>query len=87
MSRIRSGLPIFAFSRSEQAVRWMSLYRGVFPFLFDNLSYNNRDELLRTVVRYLQDLGHVKTGDRLVVAFGVTMGQSGHTDSMRVVTV
>lgn len=87
MSRIRSGLPIFAFSRSEQAVRWMSLYRGVFPFVFDNLSYNNRDELLRTVVRYLQDLGHVKTGDRLVVAFGVTMGQSGHTDSMRVVTV
>lgn len=87
MSRYRSGLPIYAFSRSEQAVRWMSLYRGVFPFHFDNLAFSNRDELLRTVIRVLQDKGHVKTGDKVVVAFGVAMGQSGHTDSLRVVTV
>ena len=87
MSRYRSGLPIYGFSRSEQAVRWMSMYRGVFPYLFDNLAYPNRDELLRTVVRFLQDHGQVKTGDKLVVAFGVAMGQSGHTDSLRVVTV
>ena len=87
MSRYRSGLPIYGFSRSEQAVRWMCMYRGVFPYLFDNLAYPNRDELLRTVVRFLQDHGQVKTGDKLVVAFGVAMGQSGHTDSLRVVTV
>lgn len=87
MSRYRSGLPIYAFSRSEQAVRWMSLYRGVFPFLFDNLSYQNHHELLKSVVRFLQDKGHVKTGDKLVAAFGVTMGYSGHTDSMRIITV
>lgn len=87
MSRYRSGLPIYAFSRSEQAVRWMSLYRGVFPFHFDNLAFSNRDELLRTVIRVLQDKGHLKTGDKVVVAFGVAMGQSGHTDSLRVITV
>lgn len=87
MSRYRSGLPIYAFSRSEQAVHWMSLYRGVFPFLFDNLSYSNRDELLRTVVRILQEKGHLRTGDKVVVAFGVTMGHTGHTDSLRVLTV
>lgn len=87
MSRYRSGLPIFAFSRSAQAVSWMSLYRGVFPYLFDNLAYANRDELLQVVVRFLLDHGQVKSGDRLVVAFGVDMGKSGHTDSMRVIAV
>lgn len=87
MSRYRSGLPIYAFSRSEQAVRWMSLYRGVYPFVFDNLAYTNRDELMRTVVALLQEKGHIQTGDKLVIAFGVSMGQSGHTDSMRIITV
>lgn len=87
MSRYRSGLPIFAFSRSAQAVSWMSLYRGVFPYFFDNLAYANRDELLQVVVRFLLDHGQVKSGDRLVVAFGVDMGKSGHTDSMRVIAV
>lgn len=87
MSRYRSGLPIYAFSRSEQAVRWMSLYRGVFPFYFDNLAFTNRDELLSTVVKILHDKGHVQSGDKVVVAFGVAMGKSGHTDSLRIVTV
>ena len=87
MSRYRSGLPIFAFSRSEQAVRWMSMYRGVFPFLFDNLAYPNRDELMEAIKRYLQERGLASSGDKLVVAFGVAMGHSGHTDSMRIVTL
>ncbi len=87
MSRYRSGLPIYAFSRSEQAVRWMSMYRGVFPFLFDNLAYPNRDELLEVIKRKLQEYGLASSGDKLVVAFGVAMGQSGHTDSMRIITI
>lgn len=87
MSRYRSGLPIYAFSRHEQAVSWMSLYRGVFPYLFDNLAYPNRDELLQEVIKLLKNNGEVKSGDKLVIAFGVAMGKSGHTDSLRVVTV
>lgn len=87
MSRIRSGLPIYAFSRNEQAVRWMNMYRGVFPFLMDTDKYSNHDDVLKAAVQFLQDKGLVQTGDKVVIAFGVTMGQSGHTDSMRVVTV
>ncbi len=87
MSRYRSGLPIYAFSRSLQAVRWMEMYRGVFPFYFDNLSYPSRDAVLHAAVKILQEKGLVSSGDKVVIAFGVTMGQSGHTDSMRVVTV
>ncbi|MBO8414975.1 MAG: pyruvate kinase [Proteobacteria bacterium] len=87
MSRIRSGLPIYAFSRHPQAVRWMNMYRGVFPFEFDTGDYQNRDEILRRAVDFLVEKGLVQTGDKVVIAFGVSMGKSGHTDSMRVVTV
>ncbi len=87
MSRYRSGLPIYAFSRNEDSVRRMCMYRGVTPFHFDNLAYKNRDELLATVVKLLLDGGQVKSGDKLVTAFGVAMGTSGHTDSLRVITV
>ncbi len=87
MSRIRSGLPIYAFSRSEQAVRWMNMYRGVFPFYFDTSAYSNHDDVLASAVRFLVNKGLVQSGDKVVIAFGVAMGRSGYTDSMRVVTV
>lgn len=87
MSRIRSGLPIYAFSRNPQAVRWMSMYRGVFPFLFDYTQYDSRDAALEAAVKILSDKGMVQTGDKVVLTYGVTMGKSGHTDSMRVYTV
>lgn len=63
------------------------MYRGVFPFHFDNLAYQSRDELLQAVVKLLTLRGLVSTGDKVVITFGVNMGLSGHTDSMRVVTV
>ena len=40
MSRLSSGLPIFALSRHQQTLNWASLYRGVTPILFDADSYN-----------------------------------------------
>lgn len=87
MSRLRSGLPIFGFSRNQRAVNWMCMNRGVYPFLFDNLSYPNRGELLKAAVKYLVDKDLLRTGDKVVIVFAVAMGRSGHTDSMRVVTV
>lgn len=87
MSRYRSGLPIYAFSRNEPSVRRMCMYRGVTPYFFDNLAYKDRDELLNEVVKFLLNKGQVKSGDKMVIAFGVSMGSSGHTDSMRVITV
>ncbi|MBP6451034.1 MAG: pyruvate kinase, partial [Aeromonas sp.] len=35
MSRLSSGLPIFALSRHQQTLNWASLYRGVTPVFFD----------------------------------------------------
>ncbi len=87
MSRIRSGLPIYAFSRYEHAVRCMNMYRGVFPFLFDTGEHRTSDEILMKAVEFLVQKGLVQSGDKVVIAFGVATGHSGLTDSMRVVTV
>ena len=35
MSRLSSGLPIFALSRHQQTLNWATLYRGVTPVFFD----------------------------------------------------
>lgn len=87
MSRIRSGLPIYAFSRSHQAVKWMSMYRGVFPFYLNTNEYASRDEAIDAAIKILVQKSLVQTGDKVVATFGVKMGQSGHTDSMRVITI
>lgn len=87
MSRLRTGLPIYAFSRHQRSVSWMCMDRGVYPFLFDNLAYPSHEELLHASVALLCERGLVKSGDQLVSVFGVSMGHTGHTDSMRVITV
>ena len=35
MSRIRTDIPIYAFTRQEQTLRRVTLYRGVYPIAFD----------------------------------------------------
>ena len=35
MSRISSGLPIFAMSPHNKTLAWTNLYRGVTPVMFD----------------------------------------------------
>ena len=87
MSRIRSGLPIYAFSRYPKTVDWMCMYRGVFPFNLDIMSFTTRDEVLYAAIEELKAHNLVQRGDKLVVTFGMTMGKSGQTDSMRVITI
>src|SRR5262245_12695882 len=43
MSRIQSGIPIFALCRFPEARRKMTLYRGVYPIYFDVMSYPAQD--------------------------------------------
>ena len=54
MSRIRSGLPIYAFSRYPKTVDWMCMYRGVFPFNLDIMSFTTRDEVLYAAIEELK---------------------------------
>jgi pyruvate kinase len=86
MSRIRSDIPIFAFTRHERTRRRVALYRGVYPVPFERTP-GDPAELYRAISRELIERGHVKPGDRLILTQGELTGVSGGTNSMKILEV
>jgi pyruvate kinase len=86
MSRIRTDIPIFAFTRHVRTQRRVALYRGVYPIPFD-ITHTDPAELYRAISRELLDRGHVKPGDELVLTLGEFSGVSGGTNTMKLLRV
>lgn len=84
MSRISSGLPIFAMSRNQDAVNLCALYRGVKPILFEEQSRNS--EGARAAIARLKELGHIKAGDLVLLTQGDEIGL-GNTNICRTIRV
>ncbi|WP_115718795.1 pyruvate kinase [Gallaecimonas mangrovi] len=86
MSRISSGLPIFALSRHASTLNRLALYRGVFPVAFDSSHY--RDEALkREAVTLLKAKGYVQSGDLVLMTHGDRMETIGGTNTCKIVQV
>jgi pyruvate kinase len=85
MSRIRSDIPIYAFTRHEFTRRRVTLYRGVYPVPFEVVS----DELLlyRSIFDRLLELKLVDQGDLVILTKGELAGVSGGTNSLRILKV
>ncbi len=86
MSRISSGLPIYALTRHEKTLRRVTLYRGVYP-VFQGKDLSNSHEANKTVVEKLVSEDLVHKGDYMVITKGDVAGQGGGTNSMKVVKV
>jgi pyruvate kinase len=86
MSRIRSGIPIYAFSRNESTRRRVALYRGVYPVPFDVLAEQGEGEF-EAISRVLLERGLVRGGDRVLLTEGHAAGIAGGTNSMRILSV
>ena len=86
MSRISSGIPIFALSKNEQTRRKVSLYRGVYPVNFnpDSVCASQQHE---AAAAELVRLGAVKPGDFVITTSGDIAGECGGTNSMRICKV
>ncbi len=86
MSRIRSGIPIFAVSRRLETCRRMALYRGVYPHHFDfyKLPY---ERVNKEVINYLRDHHYLDDGDLVVITKGDVIGEGGGTNVLKVVRV
>ncbi len=85
MSRIRSGVPIYALTRSEKSMRRMTLFRGVEPMLFDATEININD-LNNQVLDHLKAKQLLNSGDLVLLTRGAIIG-SGSTNSMQVLQV
>jgi pyruvate kinase len=86
MSRVRSDIPIYAFTRHEQTRSRVTLYRGVYPVAYD-VTEKDSDALYFSIFRSLLDLKLVKEGDLIIVTKGELSGVAGGTNSMQILQV
>lgn len=86
MSRISSGIPIFALSQNEQTCRRVSLYRGVYPIKFSPVSARSSPQHEAAAAELVR-LGVVMPGDLVITTSGDTAGERGGTNSMRICRV
>jgi len=86
MSRISSGIPIYALSRNESTNRKVNLYRGVFPIFFPTI-HTNHAEANQEAVELLKKRNVVSKGDHVIITKGDLMGTGGGTNAMKIVEV
>jgi pyruvate kinase len=84
MSRISSGIPIFAFTRHVGTMRKVRLYRGVYPVHFD-ITHTAPMEANRQIVDTLLARGVVQQGDFVIITRGDLSGHRGGTNNMKIV--
>jgi pyruvate kinase len=86
MSRISSGIPIFAMTRNLQTRRRVTMYRGVYPVSFDLTSTDHVQVNLDAVEELLRR-GAVRHGDLVILTKGDLTGIAGGTNAMKIVRV
>ena len=86
MSRISSGIPIYALTPSLRTLSKVTLYRGVYPVRadFTNLP---PDDVTLGVVDLLKKKNIVESGDRIVLTRGDSLGDQGGSNIMKIVSV
>ncbi|MDP5291202.1 pyruvate kinase [Oceanimonas sp. CHS3-5] len=87
LSRISSGLPIFALSQEEKTLSWANLYRGVTPVYFKADESKNISETCRDAIATLKQSGHVNSGDLVLLTHGDMMEVVGSTNTCKILTV
>ena len=85
MSRVRSDIPIYAFTRHEATRCRVTLYRGVYPVAYDIT--DKGEAIYFSIFRLLLDLRLVEEGDSIILTKGELTGVSGGTNSMQILQV
>jgi pyruvate kinase len=86
MSRIDSGVPIYALTPEEGTRRRMCLLRETHPILFEYQS-REREALLLEAEQKLLSRGVVAKGDLVIITIGEPIGKSGGTNSLKIVRI
>jgi pyruvate kinase len=83
MSRIRTDLPIYALTPSEETARRVALYRNVHPILISGDVEHSESLALQA----LEEAGAVGPGDLFLFTRGEVVGREGGTNTMKVMRV
>jgi len=86
MSRISSGIPIYALTRHVATRRKVTLFRGVYPVSFDVASTDVR-KVNEEVVDELLRRSAVREDDLIIITKGDRSGVEGQTNIMKIMRV
>ncbi len=86
MSRLNSGVPIYALTPNVRTRYRVAGFRDVYPLLMD-FSTTDRERLLWHAEEALLAAGVVEEGDLIVLTVGEPIGQAGCTNTMKIVKV
>jgi len=87
MSRISSGIPIYALTPNQDTLSRVTLYRGVYPVRieFDKI---RASQATRDIIELLKSRDIVAPGDRMILTRGDLLGgQGGGSNTMKIVSV
>jgi pyruvate kinase len=86
MSRIRSDIPIYAFTAHPATSRRVALYRGVYPVTFE-LNHTESRFLYSDIFRTLLEHELVEIDDLVIFTKGDLDGVTGTTNAMKILKV
>ena len=86
MSRLSSGLPIFALSHQSKTLQKLCLCRGVIPLFFDASAFDH-DSVEARCIEFLLDGGYLQKGDSIILTKGEVLGRAGSTNIMKILPV
>lgn len=86
MSRIRSGVPIFCYTRHQRTLNRAAMFRGVYSLPFDASEYEPAN-LSDAAIELLKEHNVVKSGDWIILTKGDLQNDSGGTNGMKILKV
>jgi len=86
MSRIRSDIPIYAFTRHIATCRRVTLYRGVGSVFFE-IVHTDQRSLYQDIFNALLANNLVDVGDSVIFTQGDLDGIEGSTNTMKIIEV
>lgn len=86
MSRISSGIPIYALTPHVETQRKVTLYRGVYPVSFDSTTEDHATVNLEAIEELVRR-GAVRNDDQVILTKGDLIGMHGGTNAMKIVKV
>jgi len=86
MSRISSGIPIYALTQHRSIRRKVTLFRGVYPIEFNE---PNTDALKinALIIEKLMECDAVQEGDVVIITKGDASGVTGDTNTLKIIRV
>ena len=82
VSRLRSRIPVLAFSPNEEVRRKLSLIWGATTYLVEKVTHT--DQMVKQVDELMLESGKCRVGDEVIIVAGSPPGIPGSTNALRV---